>query len=97
MYKPWEKQLPQGNNDSSKKCYKVMGGGGGGGLLFAILIANNYSKPLQWNSNIVAQFEFELGIRTAFHTIPIRFCGKFLTTVKMIHPVVIKWSSTESA
>ena len=73
-----------------------MGGGGGGGG-GAILIANNYSKPLQWNSNIVAQFEFELGIRTAFHTIPIRFCGKFLTTVKMTHPVVIKWSSTESA
>ena len=41
MYKPWEKQLPLGNNDSSKKCYKVMGGGGGE-LLFAILIANNY-------------------------------------------------------
>ena len=35
-------------------------------------------KPLQSNLNTEGQFKFELEIRKTFHTVPIRFCSRFL-------------------
>ena len=35
--------------------------------------------------NALEQFEFELEMHERIHTTLIRFCGKFLTTVKMAH------------
>ena len=38
---------------------------------------------------IAVQFEFALEILKTFLATPIRFCGKFLTTVNMVHHVEI--------
>ena len=38
---------------------------------------------------IAVQFEFELKVHKTFNTIPIRFCIRFLTAVKMTHYVEI--------
>ena len=46
-------------------------------------------KPLQWNSNIVEQFEFKLKVQKTFYSIPIRFCNRFLTVVKVTHHMEI--------
>ena len=43
--------------------------------------------PLQLHSNMAVQFKFALEIQKTFHTIPIRFCRRFLTTIKMAHHV----------
>ena len=42
-------------------------------------------KPLQLNSNIAVQLEFELEIHKTFHIIFIRFCARYLRNVKMAH------------
>ena len=37
-----------------------------------------------WNKvHIAVQVKFELEIHSTCHTVPIRFCSKFLVTVKM--------------
>lgn len=57
----------------------------------SIFTANNNQqiKPLKWNSNIRVQFEFKLERHERFHTTLLRFCSRFLTTVKMTHNVEI--------
>ena len=35
--------------------------------------------------NPLKQLEFELEIHETIHATPIRFCGKFVTTLKMAH------------
>ena len=43
--------------------------------------------PLQLHSNIAVQFKFALGVQKTFHTIPIKFCCRFLTIVKIAYYV----------
>ena len=47
-------------------------------------------KPLRWNLNNAVQFEFKLEMQKTFHTIPIRFCDRFLKTVKLTYHVEIE-------
>ena len=54
--------------------------------LQSISTANNDQQIKRFKS---VQFEFELEIHETFHTILVRFCSRFLTTVKMTHRVEI--------
>ena len=40
-------------------------------------------KPLQWNSRIAVQLEFQLQISKTFHKVPIKFYSRLLTSVKI--------------
>ena len=72
---------------SPKTCYKFLGS--------QYSIENNdSSERITVKSNVAVQlefeeFEFKSEIYGTFHTTPIRFCSRFIPTVKMVHHVEI--------
>lgn len=55
----------------------------------ASLANNEFPEGSLQNLNNALQFEFELEIQKTFHTVAIKFCSRFIATLKMSHHVQI--------